>query len=120
MKVKKDNLINQIQQLESEKQISLESYHTTKKRLEEIRNDRPLFEKNQQLKQEIQEAKQEGDRYKTELEHMRIRNRKEEQMRWQIPEEELNKAGKDLELFKTNVKSRKSKKNSDGRLLPSK
>ena len=36
LKVKKDNLIDQIQQLESEKQISLESYHTTKKGLEEV------------------------------------------------------------------------------------
>ena len=33
MKVKKDNLIDQIQQLESEKQTSLESYHTTKEDL---------------------------------------------------------------------------------------
>jgi hypothetical protein len=33
LKVKKDNLIDQIQQIESEKQISLESYHTTKKDL---------------------------------------------------------------------------------------
>ena len=100
LKVKKDSLIDQIQQLESEKQTSLESYHTTKKGLEEYWNDRPLFEKNQQLKQELQEAKQEGDRYKTELEQMRIWKRKEEQMRWQIPEEELNKAGKDLNYSK--------------------
>ena len=63
-------------------------------------NDRPLFEKNQQLKQELQEAKQEGDRYKIELEQMRIWKRKEEQMMWQIPEEELNKAGKDLNYSK--------------------
>ena len=34
MKVKKDNLIDQIQRLESEKQTSLESYHTTKEGLE--------------------------------------------------------------------------------------
>ena len=78
----------------------MESYHTTKKGLEEYWNDRPLFEKNQQLKQELQEAKQEGDRYKTELEHMRIWKRKEEQMRWQIPEGELYKAGKDLNYSK--------------------
>jgi len=97
LKVKKDNLIDQIQQLESEKQTSLESYHTTKEGLEEYRNDRPLFEKNQQLKQELQKAKQEGDRYKTELEHMRIWKRKEEEeMMWQIPEGELDRARKDL------------------------
>ena len=100
LKVKKDSLIDQIQKIESEKQTSLESYHTTKEGLEEYRNDRPLFEKNQQLKQELQEAKQEGDRYKIELEQMRIWKRKEEQMMWQIPEEELNKAGKDLKYSK--------------------
>jgi predicted nucleotidyltransferase len=64
MKVKKDNLIDQIQQLESEKQTSLESYHTTKEGLEEYRNEGHYFEKNQQLKQELQKAKQEVDRYK--------------------------------------------------------
>ena len=31
---------------------------------------------------------------------MRIWKRKEEQMMWQIPEEELNKAGKDLNYSK--------------------
>jgi CENP-B N-terminal DNA-binding domain len=100
LKVKKDNLIDQIQQLESEKQISLESYHTTKEGLEEYRNDRPLFEKNQQLKQELQKAKQERDRYKIELEQMRIWKRKEEQMMWQIPEEELYRAREDLNYSK--------------------
>ena len=35
LKVKKESLIDQIQQQESEKQTSLESYHTTKKGREE-------------------------------------------------------------------------------------
>jgi hypothetical protein len=51
------------------------------------------FEK---LKQELQKAKQEGDRYKIELEHMRIWKRKEEEMMWQIPAGELDRARKDL------------------------
>jgi hypothetical protein len=42
----------------------LESYHTTKEGLEEYRNEGHYFEKNQQLKQELQKAKQEVDRYK--------------------------------------------------------
>jgi hypothetical protein len=121
LRVKKDNLIDQIQQLESEKQTSLESYHTTKEGLEEYRNDRPLFEKNQQLKQELQKAKQEGDRYKTELEHMRIWKRKEEEeMMWQIPEEELDRARRDLNYSEKMLSPKNLKKNSDGRLLPSK
>lgn len=94
MKVKKDNLIDQIQQLESEKQTSLESYHTTKEGLE-YRNEGHYLKKPT-IKTGTTKAKQEVDRYKTELEHMRIWKRKEEEMMWQIPEGELDRARKDL------------------------
>ena len=85
----------------------MESYHTTKEGLEEYRNEGHYFEKNQQLKQELQKAKQEGDRYQTELERMRIWKRKEEEMMWQIPEGELDRARKDLNYSRKNVKPKK-------------
>ena len=78
------------------------------------------MKKNQQLKQELQKAKQEGDIYKTELEHMRIWKRKEVERMWQIPEGELDRARKDLNYSEKMLSPKKSKKNSDGRLLPSK
>ena len=64
------------------------------------RNDRPLFEKNQQLKQKLEEASQEREMYKTELEQMRFWERKKENMMWTISEYELNKAAKDLNYSK--------------------
>ena len=76
--MKKDSLIDQIQQLKSEEKLALEGYHTTKRKLEEYWNDRPLFEKNQQLKQKLEEANQKGDIYKTELEQVRFWERKKE------------------------------------------
>ena len=71
-----------------------------KENLKSTWNDRPLFEKNQQLKQKLEEANQERDMYKTELEQVRFWERKKENMMWAIPEEELNKAARDLNYSK--------------------
>ena len=100
LKAEKDSLIDQIQQIKSEEKLALEGHHTTERKLEEYWNDRPLFEKNQQLKQKLEEANQERDIYKKELEQMRFWERKKENMMWAIPEEELNKAAKDLNYSK--------------------
>ena len=64
----------------------MESHHITGRKLEEYWNDRPLFEKNQQLKQKPEEASQEGEMYKTELEQMRFWERAKENMMWTISE----------------------------------
>ena len=100
LKAEKDSLIDQIQQIKSEEKLALEGYHTTERKLEEYWNDRPLFEKNQQLKQKLEEANQERDMYKIELEQVRFWERKKENMMWVIPEDELNKAAKDLNYSK--------------------
>lgn len=78
----------------------MDGYHTTKRKLEEYWNDRPLFEKNQQLKQKLEEVNKERDMYKKELEQVRFWERKKENMMWAIPEDELNKAAKDLNYSK--------------------
>ena len=90
----------------------MEGHHTTKRKLEEYWNDRPLFEKNQQLKQKLEEANQERDMYKTELEQVRFWERKKENMMRVIPEDVYNKLI-GSELFKASDKSRKSKKYSE-------
>ena len=51
---------------------------------------------------------------------MRIWKRKEVERMWQIPEGELDRARKDLNYSENMLSPKKSKKNSDGRLLPSK
>ena len=118
LKAEKDSLIDQIQQIKLEEKLALDGYHTTKRKLEEYWNDRPLFEKNQQLKQKLEEANQKRDIYKTELEQVKFWERKKENMMWVIPEDELSKA-EGYELFKASDKSRKSKKYSDGCFFPS-
>jgi hypothetical protein len=100
LKAEKDSLIDHIQQLKSEEKLALEGHHTTERKLEEYWNDRPLVEKNQQLKQKLEEANQKRDTYKTELEQVRFWERKKENMMWAIPEDELNKAAKDLNYSK--------------------
>ena len=66
MKAEKDSLSDQIQQIKSEEKLALEGHHTTERKLEESWNDRPLSEKNQQLKQKLEEANKERDIYKKE------------------------------------------------------
>ena len=107
LKAEKDSLIDQIQQIKLEEKLALEGHHTTKRKLEEYWNDRPLFEKNQQLKQKLEEANQERDMYKTELEQVRFWERKKEKMMRVIPRR------RGSELFKASDKSRKSKKYSE-------
>ena len=100
LKAEKDSLIDQIQQIKLEEKLALEGRHTTERKLEEYWNDRPLVEKNQQLKQKLEEVNKERDMYKKELEQVRFWERKKENMMWAIPEDELNKAAKDLNYSK--------------------
>ncbi len=55
-----------------------------------------MFDKNQELKQELEKVKQERDECKLELEHERIWKRKEEEYEWSILEIELDEANKKI------------------------
>ena len=71
-----------------------------KENLKSTWNDRPLFEKNQQLKQKLEEANKKKRHVQKRAEQVRFWERKKENMMWAIPEDELNKAAKDLNYSK--------------------
>jgi hypothetical protein len=79
-------LVQEINQLKQEKQNALTNRQITAKLLEEFRMSRPLFEKNQELKQELEQVKNERDTYKIDLYHERLWKRKETEIMWSIPE----------------------------------
>jgi hypothetical protein len=90
------NLSEWIKYWESEEQAAYERCQTTKESLEEFLLSRPMFDVNQQLKQELEQITKERDKYKFELESERFWNKQKEQDRWSIYEYELDKANKDL------------------------
>ena len=96
LKVRIENLLEQIRYFESEKQIALERSQTTERLLEECNRSRPMFDENQKLKQKLEQVEKERDKYKMELDHERIWKRKEEEYEWSILVPELDKANKDL------------------------
>ena len=96
LKVRIENLLEQIRYFESEKQIALERSQTTERLLEEFNRSRPMFDENQKLKQKLEQVEKERDKYKMELDHERIWKRKEEEYEWSIPIPELDKVNKDL------------------------
>lgn len=57
---------------------------------------RPLFEKNQELKLELVQVKNEKDSYKIDLYHERLWKRKEQEIMWSIVGSELDKVNKEL------------------------
>jgi hypothetical protein len=71
-------------------------------RFEEYWINRPLFDKNQGLKQEQEKIKQERDQYKLELEHERIWKRKEEEYKWSILEMDLDEVNKQIVSIRGN------------------
>ena len=95
LKVRIENLLEQIRYFESEKQIALERSQTTERLLEEFNMSRPMFDENQKLKQQLEQVEKERDKYKMELDHERIWKRKEEEYEWSIPIPELDKVNKD-------------------------
>jgi len=89
-------LIEEIRQLKQEKQHALNNRQITANLLEEFQMSRPLFEKNQELKLELEQVKDEKDGYKIDLYHERLWKRKEQEIMWSILERELDKANKEL------------------------
>ena len=70
----------------SEKEAALEKCQTTEKLLEEFQTSRPMFDTNQRLKQELEQATKDRDNLKLELYHERLWKRKEEEIEWSISE----------------------------------
>ncbi len=89
-------LIEEIKQLKQEKQNALDNRQITANLLEEFQMSRPLFEKNQELKLELEQVKNEKDRYKIDLYHERLWKRKEKEIMWSILEIEIDNANKEL------------------------
>jgi Helix-turn-helix domain len=96
LKIHIDSLRDEIKYWESEKQSTLESYQTTEKLLKEFQMSRPMFDTNQRLKEELEQAIKDRNKYKFELESERIWKRKEEEREWSILEIELEKANREL------------------------
>jgi hypothetical protein len=90
------NLSERIKYWESEEQAACERCQTTRKSLEDFLLSRPMFDANQQLKQNLEQVIRERDKYKFELESERFWNKQKEQDRWSISQYELDKANKDL------------------------
>jgi transcriptional regulator with XRE-family HTH domain len=64
-------LIEEIQEKRLEKQEALEHYDVTLELLEEYDAERPLFEENKKLREELADARQERDFYKRQIESER-------------------------------------------------
>ena len=94
-------LTKQIEQKQLEKQIAFDNYGVTINLLEEFNRNRPLFEKFQQQKLELDKVKQERDSYKEKLENEKLWRSKEEKQTWPIPEPELDKANRELGFNRT-------------------
>jgi chromosome segregation ATPase len=81
---------------EAEAEAEFEKYHTTQESLKEFDMSRPMFDACQQLKQKLEQANKERDKYKCELESERFWNKHKEEQRWSILESELDNVNKDL------------------------
>jgi hypothetical protein len=86
------NLLSEINQIKVDKQNALKNYDATLNLLQEFKNNRPLFDKNLQLKEELEKLKKEKD----DLEREKFWKRKEEQSTWIVTESELVDANRDL------------------------
>jgi transcriptional regulator with XRE-family HTH domain len=86
------NLLSEINQIKVDKQNALKNYDATLNLLQEFKNSRPLFDKNLQLKEELEKLKKEKD----DLEREKFWKRKEEQSTWIVTQSELVDANRDL------------------------
>jgi len=91
-----ESLLRDISYWRSEKQAALEKCQTTEKLLEEFQMGRPIFDANQRLKQELKQATNDRDKYKLDLQHERLWQRKGEEMEWSISEPQLEKAKREV------------------------
>lgn len=89
MKNRIESLSEEVSWLQSAKQAALEKYQTTEKLLEEFQMSRPMFDANQRLKQELEQATKDRDKYKFELYHEKL-------WKWSISEPLLEKANREL------------------------
>jgi hypothetical protein len=81
-----------LNKIKVDKQNALKNYDATLNLLQEFKNNRPLFDKNLQLKEELEKLKKEKD----DLEREKFWKRKEEQSTWIVTESELVDANRDL------------------------
>jgi transcriptional regulator with XRE-family HTH domain len=86
------NLLSEINQIKVDKQNALKNYDATLNLLQEFKNNRPLFDKKLQLKEELEKLKKEKD----DLEREKFWKRKEEQSTWIVTESELVDANRYL------------------------
>jgi chromosome segregation ATPase len=94
-------LTKEIEEKRSDKQEALEDCDVTLEKLEEYIDDRPFFETNQKLKEQLDKVTREQDRYKqftTEIENERFGREIEEYNNLTIPEEQLDEANDKLGL----------------------
>src|SRR5918911_5228849 len=90
------NMVESVKYWEAEEQAIYEKYNTTEKSLHEFQLSRSLFDDNQELKRKLEQAINERNKYKFELESERFWNKRKEEDRWSITEYELDKVNKDL------------------------
>jgi transcriptional regulator with XRE-family HTH domain len=88
-------LRKEVQQINLQKQQALLDSHTTKELLEEFEQNRPLFARNQELKEKINTTTLEIERLRTELERRRVSNVIDE-YEMAISEDELEEASREL------------------------
>ena len=85
LKVRIENLLEQIRYFESEKQIALERSQTTERLLEEFNMSRPMFDENQKLKQQLEQVKKKETNTKWSWIMKESGNEKKKNMNGQFP-----------------------------------
>jgi hypothetical protein len=93
-----DRLTEEVEEKKLEKQEALEDYDVTLESLEEYMENRPLFETNEKLRDQLDQVTKERDNYKTQLARERFDREVEDYNTWAMSEIELEEANDMLGL----------------------
>jgi hypothetical protein len=87
-----DRLTEEIEEKKLEKQEALEDYDVTLESLEELMENRPLFETNEKLREQLDKVTKQRDNYKTQLAIERSDRELGDYNTWAMSEIELEEA----------------------------